>query len=90
MVSNAQLTVYDPASSGFSRPDVTGERRSVRFGETTARRVLTVLPLPPNMIKLNGSLVLFCFVFFVFIRRFINHYKARFRRRSFHEPNLIH
>ena len=71
MVSNAQLTVYDPASSGFSRPGFTGERRSVRFGETTARRVLTVLPLPPNMIKLNGSLVLFCFVlFFCFYKAF--------------------
>ena len=31
-----------PGSSGFSRPDVTGEKlsRSVRPGESTARRVL--------------------------------------------------
>ena len=44
-----------PASSGFSRPDATGEKpwflsRSVRPGETTARRVV-----PPGLSKVHAS-----------------------------------
>ena len=44
-----------PASSGFSRPDATGEKpwflsRSVRPGETTARRVV-----PPGLSKVHVS-----------------------------------